>query len=51
MTMSNALSIAAVLLAIAGIVTILSGSFLAGFGLILVALIVGPGGYSITRNR
>ncbi|HRB03845.1 MAG TPA: GPGG-motif small membrane protein [Ilumatobacteraceae bacterium] len=41
----------AVILVIAGIVQLFSGSVLLGIGLIVAGLLVGPGGYSIFRNR
>ncbi len=48
--MGTLLTVAAVLLVIAGVVTLLSGSVLAGVALIVVGCIVGPGGYSISRR-
>ena len=39
--------IIAIILVIAGIVTLIRGSVLAGVVLIVVGLIIGPGGYSI----
>jgi hypothetical protein len=44
------LSIAAVILVVAGIITLLSGSVIAGVVLIVIGCIVGPGGYSISRR-
>ena len=44
------LSIAAVILVIAGAITVLSGSVIAGIVLIVIACIVGPGGYSLSRR-
>jgi len=41
--------ILAAILVIWGIVTILRGGVLAGVALIIVGLLVGPGGYSIFR--
>jgi len=41
----------AVVLVIAGIVQLLSGSIIFGIVLIVIGLVVGPGGYSIFRNR
>ena len=39
--------IIAVILVIAGIVTLIRGGLIAGIVLIIVGLLVGPGGYSI----
>ncbi len=50
MIMGPLLSIAAVILVIAGIITLLSGSVIAGIVLIVIGCIVGPGGYSISRR-
>ena len=47
--MDFVLWIVAAVLVIWGIVTLLRGAVLAGIGLIVVGLIVGPGGYSIFR--
>lgn len=47
--MTTLLFIIAAILVIAGVVTILRGSLLYGVVLIVVGLIVGPGGYSIFR--
>ncbi len=44
------LSIAAVILVIAGAITVLSGSVIAGIVLIVIGCIVGPGGYSLSRR-
>jgi len=41
----------AVVLVIAGIIQLLSGSIILGIVLIVIGLVVGPGGYSIFRNR
>ena len=46
-TMATVLWVIAVILVIAGIVTILRGSMIAGIVLIIVGLLVGPGGVSI----
>ncbi|MET0325870.1 MAG: GPGG-motif small membrane protein [Ilumatobacteraceae bacterium] len=43
--------IIAAVLVIAGIIAIISGSFLWGIVLIVVGCLVGPGGYSIFRTR
>jgi hypothetical protein len=43
--------IAAVVLVIAGIVTLINGSLLLGIVLIVVGLAVGPGGWSIFNKR
>jgi hypothetical protein len=48
--MSTLLSVAAVLIAIAGIWLLISGSVLTGIMLIVVACVVGPGGYSIMKR-
>ena len=45
--MEGLLWIAAVILVIAGIVTLIRGGLLAGIALIVVGLIVGPAGVSI----
>jgi hypothetical protein len=44
------LSIAAVILVIVGVITVLSGSVIAGIVLIVIGCIVGPGGYSLSRR-
>lgn len=41
--------IAAVVLAIWGVITLLNGSILMGIVLLVAAALVGPGGYSIFR--
>lgn len=41
----------AVVLVIAGIVVLIQGSIILGVVLIIVGLLVGPGGYSIFRGR
>ena len=48
--MGMLLSIAAVILVVAGIVTLLSGSIITGIVLIVIGCVVGPGGYSISRR-
>jgi hypothetical protein len=45
--MAFILWIIAVILVIAGIVTLIRGGLIAGIVLIIVGLLVGPGGYSI----
>jgi hypothetical protein len=47
--MSFLLWIAAVVLAIVGVVQLLQGQILLGIVLLIVAALVGPGGYSIFR--
>jgi starvation-inducible DNA-binding protein len=49
--MKTALTVAAVLIAISGVIVLLQGSVLAGTALIVVACIVGPGGYSIMGRK
>ncbi len=49
--MVTLLGIAAAILVIVGIVSILKGALLAGIILILLGLIVGPGGVSISGRR
>ena len=49
--MPNLFWILAVVLVIVGIVTLLQGSLLLGIVLIVVGLLVGPGGVSITNGR
>jgi hypothetical protein len=44
------LSLAAVILVVVGIVTLLTGSVLTGVILIILGCVVGPGGYSISRR-
>ncbi len=41
----------AVILAVAGIVQVLQGQLILGIVLMLIACAVGPGGYSIFRDR
>ena len=49
--MAFLLWIAAVILVIAGIITLISGSIIWGIILIVVGLAVGPGGWSIFNSR
>ena len=49
--MSLLLWIVAVILAVVGIVQLLQGQIILGIVLLVVALLVGPGGYSIFRGR
>lgn len=49
--MSFLLWIIAVVLAVVGIVQLLQGQIILGIVLIVVACLVGPGGYSIFRSR
>lgn len=49
--MNLLLWIAAVILAIFGIVNLLSGAILWGVLLLVLAALIGPGGYSIARAR
>jgi hypothetical protein len=49
--MNFLLWIAAVVLAIWGVVSLLHGAILMGLVLLVVACLVGPGGYSIFRGR
>ncbi|MDX6206912.1 MAG: hypothetical protein QOE76_3054 [Frankiales bacterium] len=49
--MAFILWLAAVILVIAGIISLLSGSVLWGIVLIVVGLAVGPGGWSIFKGR
>lgn len=44
------LTIAAAILAVSGVFVLLSGSVIAGVVLIVLAFIVGPGGYSLSRR-
>ena len=43
--------IIAAVLVVVGIVQLLQGQILLGIALIVVACLVGPGGYSVFRNR
>ena len=47
----NVLWIIAVLIAIVGVIVLISGSVLWGIILMVLAAIVGPGGYSIFNRR
>jgi drug/metabolite transporter (DMT)-like permease len=47
----NVLWIIAVLIAIVGVIVLISGSVLWGIILLVLAAIVGPGGYSIFNRR
>lgn len=49
--MGTLLWIAAVVLVVVGIVTLIQGSILLGIVLIVVGLLVGPGGVSIFNGR
>lgn len=49
--MGTLLWIASVILVIAGIVTLIQGSILFGILLIVVGLLVGPGGVSLFNGR
>lgn len=49
--MNFILWIIAVILAIVGVVQILQGQIILGIVLLVVACLVGPGGYSIFRGR
>lgn len=45
------LTVLAVIIAIIGIVQLLQGQIIFGIVLLILAALVGPGGYSITRGR
>jgi drug/metabolite transporter (DMT)-like permease len=47
----NLLWIIAVVVAIIGIIVLISGSIIWGIVLLIVAALIGPGGYSIFRRR
>jgi hypothetical protein len=49
--MNFLLWIVAVVLAVVGIVQLLQGQILLGIALLVVACLVGPGGYSIFKGR
>jgi hypothetical protein len=49
--MSLLLWIIAVILAVVGVVQLLQGQIIFGIVLLVVACLVGPGGYSIFRGR
>lgn len=44
-------SVLALIIAIVGIVQLLQGQIIFGILLLILAALVGPGGYSITRSR
>jgi hypothetical protein len=48
---ANVLWIIAVVVAIIGIIVLISGSILWGIVLLIVAALIGPGGYSVFRSR
>jgi drug/metabolite transporter (DMT)-like permease len=48
---ANVLWIIAVVIAIIGVIVLISGSVLWGIILLVVAALVGPGGYSIFNRR
>lgn len=48
---SSVLWVIAVVLAVIGIIVLISGSILWGIILLVLAALVGPGGYSIFRSR
>jgi len=48
---STVLWVIAVIIAIIGIIVMISGSILWGIVLLVIAALVGPGGYSIVRRR
>ena len=48
--MKTALSLAAIILAISGFIVLFSGSLFAGAVLIVLACLVGPGGYSLANR-
>jgi len=50
-TMSLILWLIAVVIAVVGLVQLLQGQILLGIVLLIVACLVGPGGYSIFRGR
>jgi hypothetical protein len=43
--------LAAVILVVAGIITLIAGNWILGLILIIVGLLVGPGGYSVFARR
>ena len=49
--MATLLWIAAVVLVVLGIITLISGSIIWGLVLIILGLLIGPGGVSITGRR
>ena len=48
---SRLLRIIAVIVAVIGIIVLISGSIIWGIVLLIVAALIGPGGYSIFRGR
>lgn len=48
---SSVLWVLAVIIAIVGVVQLLQGQILFGVGLLVVAALVGPGGYSVFQRR
>jgi hypothetical protein len=48
---STLLWVIAAIIAVVGIIVLISGSILWGIILLIVAALVGPGGYSIFRRR
>ena len=48
---STVLFIIAAIIAVIGIIVLISGSVLWGIILLIVAALVGPGGYSVFRGR
>jgi len=49
--MNTVLWLIAVVLVIAGVVTLIQGSVIAGIALIVIGCLVGPGGVSLFANR
>jgi drug/metabolite transporter (DMT)-like permease len=47
----NLLWIVAVILAVIGVIVLIWGSVLAGIVLLVLAVLVGPGGYSVFNRR
>ena len=47
----NLLWLIAVIVAVIGVVVLISGSILWGIILLIVAALIGPGGYSVFRGR
>jgi hypothetical protein len=48
---STVLWVIAVIIAVIGVIVLISGSIIWGIILLIVAALVGPGGYSIFRRR
>ena len=48
---ASLLWIIAVVVAIIGVIVLISGSIVLGIVLLIVAALIGPGGYSILRGR